>query len=397
MARTIIGELLLKVRVDTKEMKSVNDALRQIEARSKTLGNAPWGAGLQRQLEKLKASPREIDRVHRSWDELTRAMSTNNLDKALRKSHIAIWRQATVGHLTAVRAEYEKLGKRQDVVLQRIREGARLGLGAAGVYGAVQGIRSGARASGERQREYFRQEMAGLPEKDRKLMTDRAVELSGRYPSASATDIMEMSRVAYTTMGGAERGNQILPGLVKGLVTLQSSKGIDAASEMLNRLLNGVDNLGKNSMDEVGVKDTLGIIDGIIRAAQVENGEIDPGKMFDFARRAKIAGPGLSSKFIATTAPAFMQDMTAEGFGTALSSAYQAFVIGANSNSSKVNIQAQRDLGLRVGSGNAGKGELVDSTLFGQDPYAWVKKNLIPALTKSGVDVAGETAVAKAV
>ncbi|MDQ4679500.1 hypothetical protein, partial [Stenotrophomonas maltophilia group sp. RNC7] len=106
--------------------------------------------------------------------------------------------------------------------------------------------------------------MAGLPEKDRKLMTDRAVELSGRYPSASATDIMQMARVALTTMGSAERGDQILPGLVKGLVALQSSKGVDAAPEMLNRLLNGIDNLGKNSMDEVGVKNTLDIIDGII-------------------------------------------------------------------------------------------------------------------------------------
>lgn len=46
-----------------------------------------------------------------------------------------------------------------------------------------------------------------------------------------------------------------------------------------------------------------------------------------------------------------MQDMTPEGFGTALSSAYQAFVVGSNAVASKDNIKAQRNLGLRTGKG----------------------------------------------
>lgn len=397
MARTLIGELLLRIRADTKEAKSVSDALKNVERSAKSLGGIGWGSNFQQSLNKLKATPREMDAITRSWKNLIDQIERNGIDKAIARGLKSNWKSSVTSHFAAMRAEADRFEKHHDMVMRRIRDGVRVGLGAAGVYGTVQGVRAGARASGERQREYFRQEMAGLPDSDRKLMTDRAVELSGQYPSASATDIMEMARVAYTTMGNAERGNQILPGLVRGLVTLQSSKGVDAAPQMLNKLLNGIDNLGKNSMDDVGVKNTLDIIDGIIRSAQIENGEIDPGKLFDFARRSKIAGPGLSSNFIMTTAPAFMQDMTAEGFGTALSSAFQAFVIGANSNSSKVNIQAQRDLGLRVGNGNAGKGELIDSELFGHDPYAWVKKNLVPALAKGGVNIEDETAVAKAV
>ncbi|MGC0053683.1 hypothetical protein ACNSPG_11535 [Brucella pituitosa] len=401
MARTFIGELLLRVKADTKDAQTVSNALRKIEQDSKRLNATPWGLGLQRQLDKLKATPREMDLVRRSWDNLISGFQSRNLTAAMRKNDIAVWRQSTVTHLTAVRAEWKRLGDGQESAMRRFREAARFGVGAFGVYSltnaAARGGRAASTASAERQREYFRQEMAGLPEKDRALMSDRAVQLSGQYPSASATQIMEMARIAYTTMGSAERGNEILPGLVKGLVTLQSTKGVDVATQTLASLLNGIDNLGKNSLDEIGVKNTLDIIDGAIRAAQIEGGDFDPAKMFEFARRSKIAGPGLSTEFIMTTAPAMMQDMAASGFGNALSSAYQAFVIGANSNSSKVNIQAQRDLGLRSGTGNNGKGVLVDSDLFGTDLYAWATKNLVPALERSGVDLENDTAVAKAV
>ncbi len=401
MARTLIGELLLRVKADTKDAQTVSNALRQIEQDSKRLNATPWGLGMQRQLDKLKATPRELDLVRRSWDNLISGFQSRNLTAAMRKNDIAVWRQSTVSHLTAVRAEWKRLGDGQESAMRRFREAARFGVGAFGVYSltnaAARGGRAASTASAERQREFFRQEMTGLPEKDRALMSDKAVELSGQYPSASATQIMEMARIAYTTMGSAERGNDILPGLVKGLVTLQSTKGVDVATQTLASLLNGIDNLGKNSLDEIGVKNTLDIIDGAIRAAQIEGGDFDPAKMFEFARRSKIAGPGLSTEFIMTTAPAMMQDMTASGFGNALSSAYQAFVIGANSNSSKVNIQAQRDLGLRSGTGNHGKGELVESDLFGTDLYAWATKNLVPALERSGVDLENDTAVAKAV
>ncbi len=401
MARTLIGELLLRVKADTKDAQTVSNALRQIEQDSKRLNATPWGLGMQRQLDKLKATPRELDLVRRSWDNLISGFQSRNLTAAMRKNDIAVWRQSTVSHLTAVRAEWKRLGDGQESAMRRFREAARFGVGAFGVYSltnaAARGGRAASTASAERQREFFRQEMTGLPEKDRALMSDKAVELSGQYPSASATQIMEMARIAYTTMGSAERGNDILPGLVKGLVTLQSTKGVDVATQTLASLLNGIDNLGKNSLDEIGVKNTLDIIDGAIRAAQIEGGDFDPAKMFEFARRSKIAGPGLSTEFIMTTAPAMMQDMTASGFGNALSSAYQAFVIGANSNSSKINIQAQRDLGLRSGTGNHGKGELVDSNQFGTDLYAWATKNLIPALERSGVDLENDTAVAKAV
>ncbi|MDH7789157.1 hypothetical protein [Ochrobactrum sp. AN78] len=401
MARTLIGELLLRVKADTKEVQTVSNALRQIEQDSKRLNASPWGLGLQRQLDKLKATPRELDLVRRSWDNLISGFQSRNLTAAMRKNDISVWRQSTVTHLTAVRAEWKRLGDGQESAMRRFREAARFGVGTFGVYSltnaAARGGRAASTASAERQRELFRQEMAGLPEKDRALMSDRAVELSGQYPSASATQIMEMARIAYTTMGSAERGNDILPGLVKGLVTLQSTKGVDVATQTLASLLNGIDNLGKNSLDEIGVKNTLDIIDGAIRAAQIEGGDFDPAKMFEFARRSKIAGPGLSTEFIMTTSPAMMQDMTASGFGNALSSAYQAFVIGANSNSSKINVQAQRDLGLRSGTGNNGKGELVDSDLFGTDLYAWATKNLIPALERSGLDLENDTAVAKAV
>jgi hypothetical protein len=79
-------------------------------------------------------------------------------------------------------------------------------------------------------------------------------------------------------------------------------------------------------------------------------------------RRAKIAGPGFSTEFLANVAPALIQDQTAPGAGTALSSAFQAFVIGSNAVASKKNLAEQERIGIRK------DGKLVNSQLMGENP-----------------------------
>lgn len=278
------------------------------------------------------------------------------------------------------------------------RDAVRLGIYSVGAgsvaYFAGRGVRGGVTASAEWQREQFRQQMANIPEGERDQILDRSEQLGARYPSVGIVDIAEMGRKARSMMGDTERGLAVLEDLVRGMVALQSAKGLDAATSELERLLKGIDNAGKNSAGQVGIDDTKSIIAGYIRAAQVEGSDLDAGKFWDFARRGKIAVPGLSTDFLATTVPALSQDMGADQFGTALSSAYQSFVIGSNAVASKVNLQAQRDIGIRTGEG---KGSLVGDDLFGRNPYRWVKEVLVPALQKSGVDTENDVETAKAV
>lgn len=399
MARTLIGELILRLKDEMSGKAkgaagNVSRSMADIQRAAKRLNNMPWGVSFQRHIEKLKLAPHELQAVKRSWASLHADLMKSDLSKSLKANQIANWRQATIGHFSAVRME----GVRLTGTMNRLKTAMRWGAGATGLGMAGFGLpiagRNGVIASSEQERERFRQSMAGFSEADQGKIFEASERLSAKYRAASQTEVMEMARVAASTMGGLERGLQVLEPMVQGLVSLKSAKGVEAGSSELNRMLRGIDNLGANAAGDLGIKQVAELIDGMVRAAQIEGIELDTGKLFDFARRAKIAGPGLSNQFVATTAPAFMQDMTPEGFGTALSSAYQAFVIGSNAVSGKANLEAQRKIGIRKGDG---KGQLEGSDLFGTDPYAWVKTVLVPALQKSGVEMTNETAVAQAV
>lgn len=402
MARTFIGELILRMK-DTASSQAqtaagkMESSMDRINRAAKRLGDAPWGGRFQSQLDKLGASAKDLDHLRTSWDRLQASFQKDNLSKAMQRTQVANWKTAATGHFAAIAAGAREAEKAQRKYRDTVKDMMRLGIYSVGAgslaYFTGRGVRGGVAASAEWEREKFRQEMANIPEGERDQILDRSEQLGAQYPSVSIADIAEMGRKARSMMGTTERGLAILDDMVRGMVALQSAKGLDAATSELERLLKGIDNAGKNDEGQVGIDDTREIIAGYIRAAQVEGSDLDAGKFWDFARRGKIAVPGLTTRFIATTVPALSQDLGADQFGTALSSAFQAFVIGANSNSSKVNIEAQHDLGIRTGPG---KGKLVRDDLFVANPYAWAKEVLIPALQKNGVDTndKGETSQA---
>ncbi|RWC91641.1 MAG: hypothetical protein EOS72_03010 [Mesorhizobium sp.] len=399
MARTLVGRLQLIVQaMGLGEAKKVESAITSIERSAKRLSSAAWGQNFERQIHKMALSARELDQVRRSWDSLQKDIAGRGLTAALKKSEISAWKTATLGHFAQVRSglkQTEAEARRFSKSIQNALKPAYVMLGGyTGVY--LTGVlgREAIGASAERQREYFRQRMGDIPQGEQDQIFNRSQQLSQKYPSVNITDIMEMARTARNTMGSTERGMEVLDRMVQGFVTLQSAKGVEAATSELTGLMKGLDNLGSNSNGAQGVKNVNTLIDAFIKAAQIEGNDFDVGSMWSFARRSRIAGPGLSPEFLATVAPAMIQDMGADGAGTALAMAYKAFVIGANDGASKGNIAEQQRLGLRSGEG---KGNLVDSDLFGTNPYAWVKKNLIPALQKDGVDTGNDTAVAKAV
>jgi hypothetical protein len=400
MARTLIGQLLLKLQDDASGKAKVaagqiNAALKSIETNQRRLASAPWGVGFQKSLDALKLNTTEIRTVQRSYDDLRSRMASGGLKKAMQKNEISAWRAATIADLAATRAALlstERQAARTGRMMQTALKPVYVALGGyAGAYMGGLLLRGAAVASGERQREYFRQENAGISERDREIIRQTAIEQSTLLPSVGMTQGMEMFRTARGMFGDVERASQIMPALYKGLVALQSAKGVDVGTGEMIRLLKGIDNLGKNSAGNLGIKDSQSIIEGMVKAAQIEGADLDVGKLFDFARRGKIAAPALSTDFIMTTAPAFMQDMTAEGFGTALSSAYQAMVIGSNAVASKANLKEQERIGIR------GKDGLIGAEVFATNPYQWAKQFLVPALEKSGVDLTNDAAVSQAI
>lgn len=405
MARTLVGILQILLKQDvTQKAPAINAAIRSIEQQAARLGNSAWGAAFERQLDRLKITPAERAAIAASYDRLAR-----DINGKISRADLTAWRHGTLSHLTQVRAGLKETAlqaKQMHAAISGAKTTAGnllkpglVALGAyTGWYAAGIALREGFNAAGSRQREFFRQDMAGLNENEKAAIVAEAQRLTIAYPSVEMTNVMEMARTARNTMGTTSDGLAILEDMTRGLVTLQSSQGVDAGNESMMRLIRGLDNLGVNAGGELGLAGMREVIAGAIRAAQIEGGEIDVGQYFEFARRAKVAGPALSNEFLATTAATLMQDMTASGAGTAISSAYQAFVVGSSAVASKVNLAEQRRLGLRTGEGGPqGMGSLVDSALFGENPYQWVKKNLIPALTADGVNMEDETAIAQAV
>jgi uncharacterized coiled-coil DUF342 family protein len=398
MARTLLGILQYNLRHDTKaQSQAIRSNLRSIETEAKRLGNAPWGSGFQRQLDRLKVSPAEHAAILTSYERLAKGINGK-----VSKADFSAWRSGVTSHLVATRSELDETRRRAEKMhaaiigkgsyAGNIAKSAMVAFGAYTLwYGAGMAMREGFMAGADRQREFFRQKMSGIPEAEMDVAIQRAQELTLLHPSVGMTENLEMFRTARNTMGNTEEGLAILEELTRGLVTLQSSQGPDAASGSMLRLIRGLDNLGINSGGEIGIEAMKEIIAGAIRAAQIEGAEIDVGQYFEFARRSKIAGPALSNEFLATTAPVLMQDMKPSTAGNAIAMFFKAFITGAKDTASKVNIKAQEKLGIRTKEG------LVDSQLAGEDPYQWTKKYLVPALQKAGVDLNNEVAVAKAI
>lgn len=399
MARTFIGELLFLFKDQASAeaaatAKRITGSLDTIAADAARLSSAPWGATLQARFEKLGATATHIDKLRSSWNLLNESFKTSGLTGGAKAAEIEAWKIAATSRMAAIGIAAKENASHVRTFTGALKDLAKLGAysiaGGSMVYGGGLAVRGGLVASAEREREIFRQKMANIPIEETARIMKEAQALSARYPSVGATDIMEMGRTARAMMGDTERALQVLPTMVKGLVTLQSAKGGETAVGLLNNLLRGIDNAGKNQDGEIGVKNTNEIISGLIRASQIDP-DIDVGSLWQFMRRAKIAGPGLSTEFLSQVAPAIIQDITANTAGTSLSSAFQAFVIGSKSTAGKVNIAEQVRIGIRNRKG------LVGADLMGANPYEWVKDVLIPALSKDGVNVNDDNAVAKAV
>lgn len=400
MAQTFIGQLVLKLRDEMSgkakaAAKNLDTSVERIQATARKLNSTSWGGQFEERLRKLGTSAGDIDKLRGAWDSLHTSMTSRNLGKAMQTLEKSNFKTAAISHFGEIATKADEADKAVGRFHSRwktvVADIAAYGGVSAIVYGGINALRGGINASAEYQRELWRQESANLSTTDRTKIASRADMLTTQYPSAGIVDVMEMARAARNMMGDTDRGLAVLPDLVKGLVALQSAKGVDAAPEELSRLLRAIDNSGKNAEGDLGIKDTREIIAGLIRAAQIEGNEINVGDMWTFMRRAKIAGPGFSTEFLANIAPALIQDMTAPSAGTALSSAFQAFVIGSNAVASKKNIAEQVRLGIRK------NGKLVNSQLMGENPYEWAKQVLLPALEKDGVDINNDTALSEAI
>ena len=400
MARTFIGELILRLKNELSGQAKTaasdfDSSIDKIQRAARRLNQTSWGGQFEERLRKLGASATQVDQLRTSWEKLNSSFASRDISKALQSMEKSNFKTAALSYFAdiATKADAaEKSVSRFHATWKNAASDMAVygGIGAL-MYGGVNALRGGLAANAELQREVFRQDNARLTASEQAKIAAASDRLTTAYPSAGYVNVLEMARQARNMMGDTDRGLAILPDLVKGLVALQTAKGTDAAPEELSRLMRAIDNAGQNSAGPLGIKNTKDIIAGLVRASQIEGRELNVGDMWAFMRRAKIAGPGFSTEFLANVAPAIIQDMTAPGAGTALSSAFQAFVIGSNAVASKKNMAEQERIGIRKDD------KLVGADLMGANPYEWAKQVLLPALQKDRVDVNNDTALAESI
>ena len=110
MARTLIGQLILRLRAEgLSGAKKIQSRIGDIERAARRLADMPagnWGLRFQKQLDALRLAPKEFDAVRRSWGQLAEDMKKRNIGAALRSKEIGHWKTQTIASFAAAKSEH---------------------------------------------------------------------------------------------------------------------------------------------------------------------------------------------------------------------------------------------------------------------------------------------------
>ncbi|TVR06620.1 MAG: hypothetical protein EA385_14980 [Salinarimonadaceae bacterium] len=424
MARTLIGNLILRLqdnvsagaRTAVNSLRDVERAAREIGRstgdvdrvgrsvdelgrRFRAMANAPWGTNFQRQIDRLKLSRDEMRAVGRSWDDLQRRIRDNSMNKSLRNSNIAAWKNGVLGHFADVRAGIRQTERQHQRLMQSFNRrvvspvATAMGLG-TGAYVMGRVGRAGFRAAGERGRREYQYKLANIPESYGQQVAEEAARLAYKYGAVDQSEILELGRVSYTLFGGREdHAISMLEPIVRNMIATMTEQGVGPAADRVRQFLRAMDQANQNELlSGMGPKAIAGIMEGAVRAAQVEGKEIAIEDYLAFSQTANVARYGLSEEFWASTLPALMQDQGAGRMGQILAGAYRNLVTPIGSGPQARYLQRQQAIGLRDENQT-----LLERDLFVSDPYRWANEVLAPLLEKHGTDLSNQGDVAEAV
>lgn len=386
------------------EGQKITRVMHDVEAAAKRLsvtGARTWGVGFQRQIDQLKLTREQIGAVEQSWVGLHNSMKSRNLAGAVRSSEIANWKTQTVSHLANARSdidrhfkEVEARAKAHAARFSTIMKPVFVGMGFyTAAYGAGMAGRGGLKAASEQTRTKYRMELANIPAAERDRMGAEAQRLSSKYGSIDEQDVLEINKTAWALFGGdGDRARAMLEPVIRTFIADVTEVGADKAGENLSSFLKAMDNLNVNEGVDGGVGSIGAILEGWVKAKQVEGKDLDVGDVLGFAQRAKVAKYALSDDFLTNVLPALRQDMGFDSLGDALSGAYQNFVTPSAGGSQGQYVKRQKAAGLRDENNS-----LIERDLFASNPYRWANEVLKPILTKNGVDTGNTAALAEAV
>ena len=394
MAKTFIGELILRFKDESaagakKSAADISGSLGKIEAAAKRLNSMPWGGQFTKQLDKLGASSKDMDKLRSAWDRLYEDMQSKNLSKALQKSELGAWKNSALQHFIAqqkgLRDELDKSEKRARSWRDSMQNITKAGLGMAGAYGGAYGAivlgKGGIEASADWEREKYRLAQTGYSQADQDSAIKNSQAITMKYPQISGTQALELTKSAIAATGGVDEGIDISQLLAKAQAVYQSQgKDGNVVAEMA-QFTKGGELTGLIKPGPGGTDRFKTALDNWIKFSQIEGQYMSMSDFFTMSRRAKGAFAGANDDFIALL-PHMGVEMTAPGAGTAFSSLNNTYLNNATgAGFGKAQKAEQERIGIRDDNGIVGRRE------FQANPAAWTLKYLIPALQRNGVNI----------
>ncbi|WP_313026753.1 hypothetical protein [Brucella sp.] len=343
---------------------------------------------MQKQLDKLKATPREFDLVLRSWERLNQGFQSRNLTDAMRKNDIAAWRQATVSHLTAVRArlnETERSAGRLHAQFENMKKfGYLMGGGYTGLYMASTGTRAALTAASQERVQQAEMKYAGLSEGERGKIDSSADKFVSKY-NLNKAEVLEVLKDSSLNAIDTDTALSMADPMMKAMLVLKNLFGKEGAVDGLRAFNKAMDNMGVQD-PELYTK----MLDGYVRSQQVIGRDISPESYAQAIKFARAPGKAYGKDFISTWLPYMAAETGGSDAGGKIRAAFDNLATG---RTPLAQLERQIELGLRQGVVRNNKGKIVDpgtlteSDRFYANPLEWMDGVLKPALVKQGIDV----------
>jgi hypothetical protein len=300
MARTLIGQLILRLRAEgLGEAKNVVTTMKDIENAARNMGRTgvgSWGVGFQKQLDGLKLARNDIDAVQRSWGTLHESMKIRNLAKALKSAEISHWKTSTLSHLAAVRAAAEATERRAIAMNRALGFGVKplmvMGGGYTGAYmGGIMGRQALIAASNER-RVQAEAKYAGLSLDERGRIDTRADELATRYRLAKS-QIYDVMKEASLSMPSTDAAITVSDEMARAYLVLSNMLGPEGALAGLRQFNKALDNIERVTPEEYRYG-----IENFMKAQQVIGRDIDPVAFAEAIKFARAGGKVFGDEFL---------------------------------------------------------------------------------------------------
>lgn len=262
------------------------------------------------------------------------------------------------------------------------------------VNGAATALAGGAaahevmRASSERIHETLRMQASGMSAREIQNAMFESARLAKEFPAVRQVDIAHMLRNARSIVGSFEEANEIMEPLLKLRLIAQANRPGQDVSEDFDQLVKGLEIKGVTQHPEQFRQ----YMEGIAKGLNMFGDTLKPYQYYEMFKYGRQATPGLSERFILTTAPTLAQELGGSSYGKAVS-AFNASIVGnvmkhsAIKDFVKLGLVDSKDVKeLKSGEYKFEPGGHVKGWRLAQsDPNEWVKQYLIPALQRAGI------------